>query len=120
MALRDLHDEDTVTSALDATGTGFSDVAPLFYNHVRGGDLVLKGIPSFTSDQAAREITRDGLTWNANEFGKSANLTYSFLQNVRTIPSGDQGFVKFNDAQIQQAKLSLQSWADVANLTSPR
>ncbi|KFX06974.1 serine 3-dehydrogenase [Pectobacterium betavasculorum] len=117
MALRDLQDEDTATSALDAAGTGFSDVAPLFYNHIRGGDLVLKEIPSFTSDHAAREITRDGLTWNANEFGKPANLTYSFLQNVRTIPSGDQGFVKFNDAQIQQAKLSLQSWADVADLT---
>ncbi|AIA71602.1 metalloprotease [Pectobacterium atrosepticum SCRI1043] len=118
MALRDLQDEDTATSALDAAGTGFSDVAPLFYNHVRGDDVVLKGKPSFTSEQAGWQIVRDGLTWNGtNVFGKSADLTYSFLQNVKSIPSGDQGFVKFSAAQEQQAKLSLQSWSDVANLT---
>ncbi|QQG27072.1 M10 family metallopeptidase [Pectobacterium carotovorum] len=118
MALRDLQDEDTVTSALDAAGTGLNDVAPLFYNHVRGGDVVLSGKPSFTSEEAGWQIVRDGLTWNGTDvFGKPANLTYSFLQNVRSIPSGDQGFVKFSAAQEQQAKLSLQSWSDVAKIT---
>ncbi|MBN3080292.1 serralysin family metalloprotease [Pectobacterium jejuense] len=116
MALRD-EDKDTAESALHAAGTGYSDVYDLYNYHSRG-DGQLNGKPSFTSDLAAKEIVRDGLTWNGtNVFGKSANLTYSFLQNVQSIPSGDRGFVKFNAAQTEQAKLSLQSWSDVANLT---
>ncbi|WJM81974.1 serralysin family metalloprotease [Pectobacterium brasiliense] len=116
MALR-AQDKDTAESALHAAGTGYSDVYDLYNYHSRG-DGQLNGKPSFTSDLAAKEIVRDGLTWNGtNVFGKSANLTYSFLQNVRSIPSGDQGFVKFSAAQEQQAKLSLQSWSDVANIT---
>ncbi|RJL53839.1 serralysin family metalloprotease [Pectobacterium carotovorum] len=118
MALRDLQDEETVTSALDATGTGFNDATPLFYNHVRGGDVVLNSKPSFTSDLAAKEIVRDGLTWNGtNVFGKSANLTYSFVKGLTSTPNGDKGFQPFSEKQIKQAELSLQSWSDVANIT---
>ncbi|MEH2920299.1 serralysin family metalloprotease [Samsonia erythrinae] len=114
MALRD---EDSAVSALNAAGTGYSDVYDLVHYHTRG-DQTINGKPSYTSDQAGEQIVRDGLTWNGTGvFGKSVNVTYSFLQNVTSIPSGDQGFVKFNAAQIEQAKLALQSWSDVANIT---
>ncbi|MFP9230684.1 serralysin family metalloprotease [Pectobacterium cacticida] len=116
MALQD-KDKDTAVPALHASGSGYRDVYDLYYYHARG-DGQINGKPSFTSEQAAHEIVRDGLTWNgANVFGQPAHLTYSFLQNVRSIPSGDQGFMKFSPAQEHQAKLSLQSWADVANIT---
>ncbi|SLM63080.1 MULTISPECIES: serralysin family metalloprotease [Dickeya] len=105
--------------------TGIADVYQLWNYHTRGnGDIGDK--PSYTLEQARDQITRGNFTWNGDKvFGKPAALTYSFLQNVSDadMPKEENGvarftgFVKFNDAQMQYAKLALQTWADVANVT---
>ncbi|MGM3172564.1 serralysin family metalloprotease [Dickeya lacustris] len=105
--------------------TGVEDVYQLWNYHARGnGDIGNK--PSYSLEQARDQITRGNTSWNGEKvFGKPAALTYSFLQSVSDadMPKEDNGapkftgFVKFNDAQMQYAKLALQTWADVANVT---
>ncbi|NAT76039.1 serralysin family metalloprotease [Dickeya dadantii] len=99
--------------------TGYADVYDFWYYHQRGDGLTVNGKPSYTTDKAVSEgLTRPHTTWNGdNVFGKAANLTYSFLNTFSSTPNGHTGPVKFTPVQMQQAKLSLQSWADAANLT---
>ncbi|MCV9878226.1 serralysin family metalloprotease [Brenneria izbisi] len=105
-------------SVLGANSSEYSEINDFLYYSERGGGLTLNGKPSYTNADAAKEISRDNITWNgADVLGQSADLTYSFLQSVRSIPSGDQGFVKFNPVQMEQARLALQSWSDLANIT---
>ncbi|ANI28994.1 serine 3-dehydrogenase [Yersinia entomophaga] len=97
---------------------GYNAVNELLQYHARGDDLIRNGKPSYSTEDAGLQITRTGQTWNGkNVFDQPVKLTYSFLNSVSKIPSGDKGFVKFNPAQIETAKLSLQSWADAANIT---
>ncbi|UMB74790.1 serralysin family metalloprotease [Dickeya fangzhongdai] len=108
-----------LSSASSGGYTGVADVYQLWNYHARGnGNIGDK--PSYSLEQARDQITRGNITWNGEKvFGKSVALTYSFLQSVSDadMPDNFKGFVKFNAAQIQQAKLALQSWADVANVT---
>lgn len=97
--------------------SGYDTVIEFLNYHARGDGLIIQGKPSYTPEEAGLQITRTNQTWNGkNVFDQPVKLTYSFLDQVSRIPSGDKGFVKFNPAQIEVAKLSLQSWADAANI----
>ncbi|MGM3172557.1 serralysin family metalloprotease [Dickeya lacustris] len=110
------HDDDAV-HALSAPSSSYDSIYSLLHYHERGNGLTINGKPSYSIDDAGVQITRENVSWNgSNVFGKSANLTFKFLQSAKSTPDGDTGFVKFNAAQIAQAKLALQSWADVANI----
>ena len=66
--------------------------------------------PSFTVDQAARQITRTGHRWfDANRDGIT-QISYSFNKHAR-------GHTAFNATQKEQARRSMQSWEDVANVS---
>ncbi|KTR08016.1 hypothetical protein NS365_02100 [Aureimonas ureilytica] len=77
--------------------------------------------PSFTVAQAAAQIGRGDLTWNGSgqaTLGLSAVVTYDFRTSPPArMPVDTGGFSAFNDQQIGQTRLALQSWADVANVT---
>ncbi|WJM86558.1 serralysin family metalloprotease [Dickeya chrysanthemi] len=110
--------DDDALHSLSAPSSSYNSIYDLLHYHERGNGLTINGKPSYSIEEAGDQITRDNVSWNgANVFGKSANLTFKFLQSARSTPDGDTGFVKFNAAQISQAKLALQSWADVANVT---
>lgn len=87
----------------------------------RGG--VTGGKPSFTIDRAAKQLTGfDPVTgqpypgWSSAP-GVGFTVTYAFrASEPATMPSDISGFSRFNAAQITQAELALQAWADVADI----
>ncbi|CRM75531.1 serralysin family metalloprotease [Pseudomonas sp. 25 R 14] len=92
-----------------------------FYD--RGGDALVNGHPSYTVDEAAAQITRANVSWAPASGEDVVHLTYSFrtVANAgvdRLFQSENLGeFSAFNDQQKAQARLSLQSWSDVAKLS---
>src|SRR5687767_12396445 len=79
-------------------------------------------LPSYTTDQAAQQLTRYGGSWNgAFVTGTPATVTYAFRATAPgTMPADMAGFSQMTAAQIAAAELALQSWADVANITFVR
>lgn len=66
--------------------------------------------PIFTVDQVAQQLTRENVKWaDRNGDGVTA-ISFSFNKLTR----GDR---EFNTTQKNQARLSMQSWADVANVS---
>lgn len=81
-----------------------------------------KLLPSFSSDQAAAQITRSGSSWNGfGVLGTAATVTYAFRASAPTpMPLDMAGFNQLTAAQIAAAELALQAWSDVANITFVR
>ncbi|WP_105450376.1 serralysin family metalloprotease [Escherichia coli] len=111
-------------NVLNGKKTGWDRVSDLLHYHERGNGLYLNNKPSYDLEQAGLQIARGEQTWNGTHItGKAVSLTYSFPDwgdgqknlNYRFIEQ-DSGLSKFTPEQREQAKLSLQSWADVANL----
>lgn len=103
-----------------AATTGYDAVDDLLHYHERGNGIQINGKDSFSNEQAGLFITRENQTWNGYKvFGQPVKLTFSFpdYKFSSTNVAGDTGLSKFSAEQQQQAKLSLQSWADVANIT---
>jgi len=77
------------------------------------------GKPSYSAEQAALQITRTGEVWRDLDNNGRIDLTYTFLTREPSDFAAQDifGFSEFGELQKQQAKLSLQSWADVANVT---
>ncbi|KFK92476.1 MULTISPECIES: serralysin family metalloprotease [unclassified Serratia (in: enterobacteria)] len=112
--------------AIEATGSGlpvtngYGAVEALLHYHERGNGIQINGKDSFSTEQAGLFITRTNQTWNGKGvFDQPVKLTFSFpdYKFSTTNAAGDTGLSKFSAEQQQQAKLSLQSWADVANIT---
>ncbi|WP_017905890.1 serralysin family metalloprotease [Pseudomonas asplenii] len=84
----------------------------------RGGQALLNGKPSYTSEQAAQQIIRHGHAWLDRNGDGKIDLTYSFLSapNQAFIKMGLRGFSEFSSLQKAQAALALQAWADVADI----
>lgn len=103
-----------------AAKTGYDAVADLLHYHERGNGIQINGKDSFSNEQAGLFITRENQTRNGYKvFGQPVKLTFSFpdYKFSATNVAGDTGLSKFSAEQQQQAKLSLQSRADVANIT---
>jgi peptidase M10/serralysin-like protein/pre-peptidase/matrixin/hemolysin type calcium-binding protein len=102
---------------LAAPGALWDD--PQFFDNAgnRGQGAQANGKISFTSEQAAAQITRSGANWGP----AGIEVTYAYRSTEpATMPSDTAGFTRFNVTQIEQTELSLQSWADVANITFTR
>lgn len=99
--------------------TGLESVNDLLDYHKRGNDILINDKPSFDIQRAGEQIARGEKTWNGeNVTGKKAIITYSFPEwsTGSKNQAGDiihSGFIPLQQAQ---AKLSLQSWSDVANI----
>lgn len=101
-----------------AQGNGWDSVNDLLDYHSRG-DGEINNKPSYDINEAGEQIARAEQSWNGTGVtGTPATVTYSFPEweageiNV----AGDVIHSPFNLAQQAQAELSLQSWADVANI----
>ena len=77
------------------------------------------GLPIYDWDQAAAQITRPNASWSAG-LGQAAIVTYGFRLTAPSMPNGTDGFVQFNQAQIEATVMILGLWSDVANITFVR
>ncbi|QDX30077.1 serralysin family metalloprotease [Dickeya poaceiphila] len=115
LPLRQIDAQNALSANASST---YNSIYDFLHYHDRGNNLTVNGKVSYSAEQATSQITRENVSWNGNNvFGKSASLTFKFLQSASSTPAGDTGFVKFNAEQVAQAKLALQSWSDLANLT---
>lgn len=76
--------------------------------------------PSKTFENAGLELVRGDRSWHDKGVTDTpVTLTFSFWEKAPGNMSsmGISGFSSFNAEQREQAKLSLQSWSDVANIT---
>lgn len=111
-------------NSLNGKASGWDSVNDLLNYHNRGNGLTLNNKPSFGVEEAGKQIARSEQTWNGvHVTGQGATVTYSFpdwdynQSNLNTrFANQDTGLSAFTADQQAQAKLSLQSWADVANL----
>ncbi|KLO02986.1 serine 3-dehydrogenase, partial [Morganella morganii] len=86
----------------------------------RGGGRLINNKISYDAFEAGNYIARTNTGWNgAGVTGQSAEVTYSFptWEGIYYNAAGNTGLRGFNEYQKDQARLSLQSWADVANIT---
>jgi serralysin len=110
--------EKAIVSAAQVS-SAYSQIDSFSHQYDRGGNVLVNGKPSFSVDQAANQILRDHASWQDLNGSGKIELTYTFLTspapgfaalNVGT-------FSQFSSLQKAQAVLSMQSWADVANVT---
>lgn len=104
---------------LNGKETGWDSVNDLINYHNRGNGLHLNNKPSYDVEQAGIQIARGEQTWNGvHVTGQNATITYSFpsWEPGKLNVGGDTIHSAFNLEQQAQAKLSLQSWSDVANI----
>jgi hypothetical protein len=78
-------------------------------------------LPSFSTSQAADQISRGNVPWN-DVLGSSHSLTYSHRATSAGVSysNGASGFTQFNAAQISAAEAAIQLWEDVAGITLTR
>jgi serralysin len=75
------------------------------------------GLPMFSWDQAALQITREGATWNNDVQGAPVVVTYAFRSTAPArMPSDTAGFERFSAVQIDAAEAALQALAQVSNI----
>ena len=87
-------------------------------NSEERGDYGNNGKTSLTVTEAAAQIGRANTTWNGSTLGQAADVTYAFRASApASMPNGTSGFSVFNAAQIEQTKIALQAWSDVARIT---
>ena len=99
-----------------ADGSGGGGVSPLGLNANERGGSTSNGKPSLTVEGGGLTLSRDIGGW-----GAGVNLTFAFRSTApTTMPDDTVGFTRFNEAQIAQTLLALQSWSDVANITFTR
>ena len=81
-----------------------------------------EGKPIFSIEQAAQQLTREGLSWSGRDvLGVAVTLTYGFrLTAPTTLPEDVATFSTFSPIQIAAAELALKSWSDVANINFVR
>ncbi|MCU1751189.1 serralysin family metalloprotease [Pseudomonas sp. 6D_7.1_Bac1] len=108
-----------IESAAADSSSEWSQIDSFSHQYDRGGDLTVNGKPSYSVDQAATQLLRDGASWHDLNGNGKIDLTYSFLTAPTSNFSdlGVTGFSQFSSLQKAQAVLAMQSWADVANVT---
>ncbi|NDJ55949.1 serralysin family metalloprotease [Enterobacteriaceae bacterium 4M9] len=100
--------------------TGWDSINDLLNYHDRGNGLVINNKPSFDIEQAGLQIARGDASWNGvGVTGQGATITYSFPDWTYGDINVGEDFIYsgFSATQQAQARLSLQSWSDVANIT---
>ena len=106
--------------ALAASSSAFNQINSFSHQYDRGGNLMVNGKPSFSVDQAATQLLRDGAAYQDKDGSGKIELTYTFLTSASSSTMnkhGITGFSQFSAQQKAQAVLAMQSWADVANVT---
>ncbi|AMS18116.1 serine 3-dehydrogenase [Pseudomonas chlororaphis] len=105
---------------LAAASSAYNQINSFSHQYDRGGNLTVNGKPSYSVDQAATQLLRDGASYKDLNGSGKIELTYTFLTSASSstlYKHGISGFSQFNAQQKAQAALAMQSWADVANVT---
>ncbi|WP_347905687.1 serralysin family metalloprotease [Pseudomonas purpurea] len=98
--------------------SAYSQVDAFSHLYDRGGSELINGKPSFTADQAADSILRKNMSWHDKDANGKVELSFSFMNKPPANYDPKLGtFSEFSDLQKEQAKLALQSWSDVANVS---
>ncbi|MFC5344873.1 DUF4214 domain-containing protein [Brevundimonas staleyi] len=86
----------------------------------RGQGYLNSNRPSLSLEEAARHLTRTGLSWSPT-LGAATTVTFGFRSSApTTMPDGVSGFLQFSQAQIAATLQALQGWSDVANIVFNR
>ena len=85
--------------------TAFSTVGELSSNNT--------GKPSFDTDQAAVQISRDNRKWDGGDLGTAGDVTYSFLSNAQA----GIGYRQLSAEQMATSKSAMDILSSVANIT---
>ncbi|KOO20640.1 serine 3-dehydrogenase [Morganella morganii] len=102
------------------TEDGWTLIDEVLSSPGRGGGRLINNKISYDAFEAGNYIARTNTGWNgAGVTEQSAEVTYSFptWEGIYYNAAGNTGLRGFNEYQKDQARLSLQSWADVANIT---
>lgn len=102
------------------TEDGWTLIDEVLSSPGRGGGRLINNKISCDTLEAGNYIAGTNTGWNgAGVTGQSAEVTYSFptWEGIYYNAAGNTGLRGFNEYQKDQARLSLQSWADVANIT---
>lgn len=84
------------------------------------GDFGSNGKTSFTTIEAAAQLSRANLFWGGS-LGQAAAVSYAFRSTAPSSPPSDtNGFARFSEAQIAVTLQGLSAWSDVANITFQR
>ncbi|QLG93224.1 M10 family metallopeptidase [Pseudomonas yamanorum] len=111
--------DKAIVSAAQAS-SAYTQIDSFSHQYDRGGNLTVNGKPSFSVDQAADHLLREGGAYRDVDGNGKIDLTYTFLTSASTATMnhhGISGFSQFNTQQKAQAVLAMQSWADVAKVT---
>ncbi|QJI32084.1 hypothetical protein HKK55_26420 [Pseudomonas sp. ADAK18] len=73
--------------------------------------------PSYTTDQAAEQLTRMGYRWKDRNLDGVTSISYQFFTPSKSTYNTPAGANEFTGYQKEQARRSMQSWADVAKLS---
>ncbi|WLH10114.1 serralysin family metalloprotease [Pseudomonas hefeiensis] len=106
--------------SLAAASNAFNQINSFSHQYDRGGNLTVNGKPSYSVDEAATQLLRDGAAYQDRDASGKIELTYTFLTSASSSTMnkhGISGFSPFSAQQKGQAVLAMQSWADVANVT---
>lgn len=98
---------------------GWSFIHDFLNSPERGNGRYINNKISYDAFDAGSHIARENTTWNGiGKIGLPAEVTYSFptWEGMYKNGFGDKGLQGFNANQQAQARLSLQSWSDVANI----
>lgn len=75
------------------------------------------GKPSYTTEQAAEQITRTGYRWKDRDRDGTTPVSYRFFTPSQATYNTPAGANEFSHSQKEQARRAMQSWADVANIS---
>ncbi|OYQ29953.1 serine 3-dehydrogenase [Pseudomonas mandelii] len=106
--------------ALAAPSSAYNQIDSFSHQYDRGGNLTVNGKPSYSVDEAATQLLRDGAAYQDKDGSGKIELTYTFLTSASSSTMnkhGITGFSQFSAQQKAQAALAMQSWADVAKVT---
>jgi len=107
----------------DGSGTGIQGAIGSFGGLTQNPPFVNNGtspldlqLPSFTTDQAAAQISRGNAPWH--DLGTAFTMTYAYRDTAPgiTYDNGAQGFDRFSAAQIAASEAAIQLWENVANI----
>lgn len=89
-------------NALAATSSAWNQINSFSHQYDRGGNLTVNGKPSFSVDQAATQLLRDGAAYQDKDGSGKIELTYTFLTSASSSTMnkhGISGFSQFSTLQ---------------------
>ena len=72
--------------------------------------------PSYTTEKAAEQITRTGYRWKERNQDGTTPISYRFFKPSQATYNTPAGANEFSPSQKEQARRTMQAWADVANI----